>query len=365
MQFELDAGQMQFARSVAGFLARHHDFAQRTRDLADGVDDSRLWRLAIEELQLHALMVPADCGGHDGGGAEAAIVMEALGRRLAFDAFAEHCIVAPRLLQRLGATATLSEIAQGSAGVALGFCEAGFAAAAPLPVAHRDGARYRISGRAAMVLGGAQASHLLVRAQLNQAPALFLLAGHNAHLASEYTLIDGRRAADFVFDDVDAALPLAEGLAASDALAWAQDLGTLAACAEALGVLREMLALTVAHVSARRQFGAPLGALQVVQHYIADMALAIEQVEAMNARARIEFEQAERSAVIAAKVVASEALDLVGQTAVQLHGAAGTIEEAPISHYFRRAIVLAGKFGNAASNLSRYARRFANEGECL
>lgn len=361
LSFDLSETQTQFAQSLERFLARHCGAAGRATDRAAGAGDQRLWRLAYEELDLPALMVPETHGGHAGAATEAGIVMEALGRHLGFDAFAEHGIVAPLLLQRLGADALLSEIAKGRARVALGFAAAGWAASAPLPLARAQGGGVCIEGSVALVVGGAQASHLLLCAAFDDAPALFLIATDDPVVArTDYILVDGRSASDFAFQKLEAPMSIARGETAERALQRARADGVAAACAEALGVLREMLAITIDYLNARRQFGAPLASFQAIQHRIAEMALAIEKTEVMNVRLRHAMgEQGNDALVAAAKVVASEALRFVGQSAVQLHGAMGTVEEALISHYFRRATVLESKFGASPANLDRYTTLFA------
>ncbi len=315
----------------------------------------------MEELELHALMVPASQGGHGGGAVEAALVMEALGRRLAMDAFAEHCIVAPALLLGIGARDVVCDIAQGRARVALCFDEAGLAGKTRAPSARMAGAHHLIGGHVSMVLGGRDASHLLVCARDDEGPALFLVAASAPGVTrTDYPLIDGRSASDFELDDTEAGAPLARGDAARSVQREAYHLCIFTACAEALGVMREMMDLTIAYVGQRRQFGAPLGSFQAIQHRVADMALAGERAEAMTLRLRLSLQREDAGPIAAAAlVIVSETLRFVGQSAVQLHGATGTIDEAPVSHYFRRATVLEGKFGSSAANLRHYSDLFA------
>ena len=58
-----------------------------------------------------------------------------------------------------------------------------------------------------------------------------------------------------------------------------------------------------------------------------------------------------RKAVSAAKAYISDALRIVAQGAVQIHGGIGTTEDIAISHYFRRATVIESQFGSAAYHL--------------
>ncbi|WP_371876427.1 acyl-CoA dehydrogenase family protein, partial [Achromobacter denitrificans] len=58
---------------------------------------------------------------------------------------------------------------------------------------------------------------------------------------------------------------------AGEALEQAADAARVALCAEALGAMQALLEATRDHVSARRQFGQPLGRFQAVQHRLVDM----------------------------------------------------------------------------------------------
>ena len=62
-----------------------------------------------------------------------------------------------------------------------------------------------------------------------------------------------------------------------------------------------------------------------------------------------------RRAVSAAKAHAGEAGRLVGQSAVQIHGGMGIIEEVAIGHYLKRLTAIDRLFGDRMFHLDRYA----------
>ena len=117
-------------------------------------------------------------------------------------------------------------------------------------------------------------------------------------------------------------------------------LGTLERCRPtvglaAFGLARRAFVETVRHVRHREQFGAPLAALPVVQHRVAEMAVELETLALPALHAcwcRDTADPSQRTGYEAAvgKVVATEAAGRMIDLAVQLHGALGVEEDHPI-----------------------------------
>ena len=135
------------------------------------------------------------------------------------------------------------------------------------------------------------------------------------------------------------------GDAAADALA-------LLRSAELVGLCRTMMRDTARFLHERRQFGVAIASFQALRHRMADMAMALEQAEAM---VDLALDGGREQAVSAARVLAEEAARVVGEGAVQLHGAMGLTAELRVGGYFRRARVLMQADGTARAHLSRYA----------
>lgn len=96
---------------------------------------------------------------------------------------------------------------------------------------------------------------------------------------------------------------------------------------EIAGALEAVLAMTIAHVTTREQFGKPLSRNQAVQHGLAIMASESAAAGAAAAMAADAFEALEPLAIAAAKARASEAAGTVAALAHQLHGAIGFTKE--------------------------------------
>lgn len=160
--------------------------------------------------------------------------------------------------------------------------------------------------------------------------------------------------------------PRADGPAAALTLArgelerrWAQDALTALHCAEIVGLCRTMLRDAALFSKERKQFGVAIASFQALRHRMADMAMILEQAEAITGAAIVSLQVDEDSArersVSAARVVCDDAARLVGEGAVQIHGAMGLTAELRLGGYFRRARMLAQGDGTARAHLRRYA----------
>lgn len=136
---------------------------------------------------------------------------------------------------------------------------------------------------------------------------------------------------------------------------WAEDALTVLHCAEIVGLCRAMLRAAALFAKERRQFGVAIASFQSLRHRMADMAMILEQAEAITDAAVDAIDGAERARVVsAARVVCDDAARLVGEGAVQIHGAMGLTAELALGGYFRRARTLAQRDGTARAHLRRY-----------
>lgn len=139
---------------------------------------------------------------------------------------------------------------------------------------------------------------------------------------------------------------------------WAEDALTVLHCAEIVGLGRTMLCDAATFSKDRKQFGVAIATFQALRHRMADMAMILEQAEAITAVAiaALDGDEADRArAVSAARVVCDDAARLIGEGAVQVHGAMGLTAELRLGGYFRRARTLAQGDGTARHHLRRYA----------
>ena len=380
MDFDLSAEQQLLRGGLSKFLAGRYTLADSRAAAKTGAGwQPEIWRSFAEELGILGAALPESVGGSGGGAVESMVIAEELGRALVIEPYIDTVVVAGSLLQHAGgapAAAVLERICEGSAVVAVAVTESATgdhweamstrAARGPGSEPAQD---WIITGDKTVVMDAPLATHLLIAARTDGAPgdyrgmSLFLTPfdagapppGLQVH---PYRTIDDRRAADLEFAGLR--LP-AEALLSDDAwplLSCARDGGAAAVCAEAVGLMRTVLADTVEYCKQRQQFGVPIGSFQVLAHRMVDMHMELEQsvAAAYLAVLNLGAEPLKRArAVSAAKVTIGRAARFIGQNAVQLHGGMGMTEELAIGHYFKRLTALQYEFGSTDHHRARYA----------
>ena len=103
-------------------------------------------------------------------------------------------------------------------------------------------------------------------------------------------------------------------------------LQTIAAAAEALAAAEAALALTVEHVTARVQFGRPIGSFQAVQHRLGECSALIQALRWLLYRAACEDEGHCGEVAVVAHDVAKRVI----YETTQFHGALGLTLEYPL-----------------------------------
>lgn len=372
MDFRYTDEQLALQDTLRRWIARDYDF-ERRRALARSPEgySTAAWA-QYAELGLLGLPFPEEFGGLGGSGVDVMAVMELVGEGLLLEPYWSTVVLcgglirdsAPRAMQ----AALLPEITAGRLQLALAAYETGgrYDLAQVGCTAVRAGDGWRLSGRKAVVLDAPSANHFVVSARVDAEIALFLVPRTAPGLTwVAYPTQSGSRAGDLQLVDVlvanDALVSApGEGLAA---LERAVDLGIAALCAEALGIVIALNKATLGYLKSRKQFGAPIGTFQALQHRMADLYIAGEQIRSMTIVAAVNCETrdaaARRRAMSGAKAYVGEAARFVGQQAVQLHGAMGLVDEFIVGHYFKRLTVIDLCLGDAEFHLARYSDSLA------
>lgn len=121
----------------------------------------------------------------------------------------------------------------------------------------------------------------------------------------------------------------------------ALDNGRFSVAAGSVGIIQGCLDACTAYAKTRRQFGRPIGSFQLVQDMIARMAVDLDAARLLVYRAGHLKDQGRPNTVETsiAKLFASEAAVRATGDAVQIFGAYGYSEEAPVARYYRDAKV--------------------------
>lgn len=369
MDFNLTDEQQLLRDGITKYLASRYNLETSRAAAKTGAGwQPDIWRVLAIELGILGASLPEDVGGIGGGATELMVITEALGYALVIEPYVDTVVVAGGLLHRSGDAAAaelLEQIVAGTAVVAVAAAEpdSGERWQDASTLARPDGDGWVLNGSKIMVVGAPLASHLLVtaRAEGTDGISLFLVESDSTGIAAHpYRTIDDRSAADVVFTDVrvPAAALLGERGGAWPSVARARDEGAAAICSEAVGCMRKVLADTVEYCKQRQQFGQPIGSFQVLQHRMVDMHMELEQSVAAVYLAMLNLDADEVSrarAVSVAKATIGRAARMIGQEAVQLHGAMGMTEELAIGHYFKRLTAIQYEFGTTDHHIARYA----------
>ncbi len=363
MDFDLSGEQTLLQDSIGRLIADHYgDFARRAEYARqpDGFS-AELWA-KFAELGLLGLPFAEADGGSGGGAVETMIVMEALGRGLVLEPYFASIVLGGGFIRTAGHP-LIARVIDGSARLALAHAErqSRYHLHDVAATARPDGSGWVLDGEKSLVLHGDSATHYIVSARSGGGRReaaglmLFVIEANSAGVSRRgYATQDGLRAAEV---SLQGARVTGDAWLGSAALLDAViDTAIAAQCAEAVGAMAALQALTVDYLKQRRQFGAAIGSFQVLQHRAVDMLIAVEQARSMAMYAAMMANDpdpaARRAAVAAAKVQVNRSSRLVGQEAIQLHGGIAMTMEYQAGHYFKRLAMIETLFGDTEHHLA-------------
>jgi alkylation response protein AidB-like acyl-CoA dehydrogenase len=281
--------------TVAALVAKHASPAavRAAIESEKGYDES-LWQLLCEQVGAAALVIPEELGGAGGELADAATVLQELGRALVPSPLLGTTLAELALLTAPEPdTEALEALAEGSSIGAL--------------VLDAD---YVVNGDIADVVVAA------VDGQLSR---------WTRFTAEPVSAMDPTRRLAKVHPEDSAALGPDPGLA---------DIAAILLAAEQIGAAERCLELTVEYTKNRVQFGRPIGSFQALKHRMADLYVAVSAARAVVADAS--GDPTPTNAAIA-RLAASEALCSVAGEGIQLHGGIAITWEHDMHLYFKRA----------------------------
>lgn len=124
--------------------------------------------------------------------------------------------------------------------------------------------------------------------------------------------------------------------------------GSLAQCGFILGLLEQVLKMSVEYAKKREQFGRPIASFQAIQHQFADMATDIDQVKFLTYQGawKLSKKLPARREISMAKARASDASRRVCLLGIKIHGGIGITVDYDMQLYFRRAKAAEIAFGD-------------------
>ncbi len=370
MDFDFSDDQEMLRDSVRKWVDKAYTFERRREIVKAGGFAKDSWA-ALAELGLTGLYVPEAQGGMGFGPVDAMVVMEELGRGIVLEPFAAVALVAASVLTAGKAAAAepwLKGIAEGKELVVLAHQEraARYRLAHVTTTAKSAGTGWQLNGVKTMVPAGAHVGAFIVPARVSGAAddatgiALFLVTRGGAGVkTSGYPTQDGACAADLTLTNADA-IELVPAGTAFDVLEHAIDIGIAALCAEAVGAMDKLVAVTVEYMNTRKQFGVAIGTFQALRHRIADVKMQLELARSMSYFASLKLDEpapARRRALAQAKLQLGNSMRIVGQQCIQLHGGIGVTDEYIAGHYFKRLTVMEMSYGDTLHQLGEVSAR--------
>ena len=298
-------------QTVAALVDKHasSEAVRRAMESPRGYDES-LWSVLCEQVGVAALVVPEELGGAGGELADAAAVLEELGRSL---------VPTPLLGTTLAELALLAAdqpdsdtLEQLAAGASIGAV-----------VFDRD---YVINGDIADVVVAVEDARLVRWTDVTAVP--------------EHSLDPTRRLAR-VTPGGSTAIGSDPGIA---------DIAAILLAAEQIGAAAQCLERTVEYTKQRIQFGRPIGSFQALKHRMADMYVAVQSARAVIGDA---IDAPTPISAAMARLAASETFCSVAGEAVQLHGGIAITWEHDMQLYFKRAFSSAQLLGPPAEQVHR------------
>lgn len=364
MDLKLSHDELSLKQRLASWLASNYSFATHLeRTSRPESRDETIWTGLVQNGFIERALPRR--GELQRSLADASLVAEEFGRGLVTEPFLRSSFPAAQVIFEVAeeseGDALLDEIRTGTHRFACAFYEprTRFSLTPAETIAEERGNGWRLTGRKAMVMDGADADRLLVTARLPSGETgLFVMAGDDAAARARFHTIDDFSAADIDFHESSAVL-LGSGAAVRAGIERGVDRAITALGAEVIGASSEAIEETARYAGERVQFGQPIAKFQVVAHRLARMFIELEALRGglFEALANVGGDPNEEALAAAGlKVLMAQNGRFVVNQGIQLHGGVGVMNNYKVSHCFKRVFALETLFGNADYHLDRYAR---------
>lgn len=333
MDFTFTEDQLLFQEEIKKFLVNEIT-PEKIRELwqTETGRDPELWA-QLTELGLTGMTVPEEFGGLGMSEVDFVLLAQECGYVALPEPLVETVLVAVPLINALPDDAVkfawLPRIASGEAKVAVGLSEN-------------------------LLVADAHVADLLLLQHDNEIHAVMK---KNTQLTLNESVDPSRKLFSVQWTPSPATC-VARGETAKKIIQQSINRGALGAAAQALGLAKRMIDISVKYTSDRQQFGKAIGSFQAVKHRLANVAVPLEYSKAVVARAAYSVAQDHGDAaahVSHAKMVACEAALAAAKNSIQVHGAMGYTWEVDLHIYMKKAWALNNTWGDVAFHKTRVA----------
>ena len=383
MDFALAETQELLRKTARGFLTERSKPAY-VRAMAEderGYGDD-FWH-DVAALGWLGLLIPESYGGAGLSLSDMAVLLEEWGAAVAPGPLVESAVIGSLALSMFGTDRQkvewLPQIASGDAVLVPALYEDGGGWSAspssvvasqvarvphpdPLPVGEGTASRvaggWSLSGSKTFVTYANTAKAMIVSAAVGSAggaPGLFIVPTSAEHVAPT-RLQSASGVPTYRVDFEDTVVAESQRLGGHEdgahVISRLLHIGAAARAVQMAGAARRVLEMTVQYVSARQQFGKPIGAYQAIQHKCAEMASSLQGARLAAYRAAYalgEGRPAGREVAIA-KIAMNEALPRICSVAHQCHGAIGFTWEHDLHLFTRRSVAWRAEYGDTVAH---------------
>ena len=371
MDFGLNETQELIRSSASEYLADRSpsDYVRAMAQDERGYADD-FWR-EIGELGWTGLIVPGSHGGSGMDMTDMAVLLGEWGAALAPGPLVESAVVSAAAIDRFGTDAQRQEwlptIATGET-VAIPSLVGIDGSTDPSALGVRAAETsngWVLGGTARFVPYGNSADLMMVPAETDAGVTMFAVPIKSAEGTvniDRRKMASGAPACDIELNEVvvSSASTLGDVGGGSDVVNLMMMYGAAARAIQMVGAGSAVTDRTIAYVKDRRQFGRPIGAFQVIQHYMAEMATKVKSAKHLADRAAWAL-SADVGAASASRIVsqakwsANTLMHDIVWTAHQSHGAIGFTWEHDLHLYTRRILSWRADYGDSDSHIENLA----------
>ena len=372
MDFGLNETQELIRSSASEYLSdrSRSDFVRAMATDERGYTDE-FW-LEIGELGWLGLIVPESHGGSGMDMSDMAVLLAEWGAALAPGPLVESGVVSASAIGDFGSDAQKQEwlprIATGET-VAVPSLVGVDGSTDPSALGVRASETsngWVLSGTSRFVPYGNSADLVLMPAETEAGVTVFAVPIKSAEGTvniNRVKMASGAPACDIEMNEVVVpnAAVLGEAGGGTDVVDHMMLYGAAARATQMVGAGSTVTDRTIEYVKDRRQFGRPIGAFQVIQHYMADMATKVKSAQHLTNRAAWAL-SADLDGAMAARIVsqakwsANTLMHDIVWKAHQSHGAIGFTWEHDLHLYTRRVLSWRADFGDTDTHLENLAR---------
>lgn len=367
--------QLLFASTTTTFLEKQASLTHVRGLHASEVSFQPEWWQRAAELGWASLLVPEELGGGSVSGdgvADLAIVAEQIGHTVAPGPLHPVSAVLAGLVEVPdGHEQTIEALVSGELVASWAVYEPRrpFAPSQAATTATRTDRGYRIDGVKDRVEAGAESGTLVVVAELDGVVRQFVVPtdadGVTVTPQSSVDLVKRYARVQFDAVEVDESAVVGTADQTPAIIERQRQIVLVLQCAEIVGILDAVLAMTNQWLFDRHSFGRPLASYQALKHRAADMKMWFEAARGTTAGAVRAVGNRSPDAellVSVAKAYVAERAPVMLQDCVQLHGGIGVTWEHDLHLYLRRVALYRAMFGSPEDHhRAVYARSSAQE----